>query len=310
MKNFPIKTTRLPGSWLPLLRTAALLSALTIPCSAAAPAEDDRPVEVAAKFKLDTKTNPELPTIYLVGDSTVRVGTKGQRGWGDEFAAFLDTGRVNVVNHAIGGRSSRTFQNEGRWDASLAMMKPGDYVIIQFGHNDSGPLSEPPPVTASTRARGTLRGNGEETVEVDNILTGKHEVVHSYGWYIRRYLRDAKSKGVTPVVCSPIPRQSWKDGKINRASESYAKWAREAAAQEGAWFVDLNEIIAVEYEKLGPEKVEPFFADQGTHTTVDGAKLNARCVIAGLNGLTAKPVDPYLSDAGRKVSPFAAARQN
>lgn len=287
-----------------LFRVGALLGLLISPLAGTQPGEDDRPVEDAAKFKLDTKANSSLPTVYLVGDSTVRVGTKGQRGWGDELAAFFDSGKVNIVNHAIGGRSSRTFQNEGRWDASLAIMKKGDFVIIQFGHNDSGPLSEPPPVTAATRARGTIRGNGEETEEVDNILTGKHEVVHTYGWYLRRYIRDAKAKGVTPVVCSLIPRKSWKDGKINRASGSYGKWAREAALQEGALFVDLNEIIAREYETLGPEKVEPLFADQGTHTSVEGAKLNARCVVSGLKGLPSDPVNKYFSTPGREVAPF------
>jgi lysophospholipase L1-like esterase len=306
MKN----PTSIPSSLRQLFSVGALLGILIMPLvlHAAGPGEDDRPVEDATRFKLDTKANPSLPTIYLVGDSTVRVGTPSQRGWGDELAAFFDTGKVNIVNHAIGGRSSRTFQNEGRWDASLAMMKKGDFLIIQFGHNDSGPLSEPPPVTAATRARGTIKGNGEETQELDNILTGKHEVVHTFGWYIRKYIRDAKAKGVTPVVCSLIPRKSWKDGKINRASGSYGEWAREAAEQEGALFIDLNEIIAREYERLGPEKVDPLFADKGTHTSVDGAKLNARCVVSGLKGLSADPVGKLLSDAGRETPPFPSTK--
>ena len=201
-------------------------------------AEDERPVEDAKKFKLATKADNSLPTIYLIGDSTVRVGTPNQRGWGDEIAAYFDTKAINVVNHAIGGRSSRTFQNEGRWDASLEKMQKGDFVIMQFGHNDPGPINEPPPVTSATRARGTIKGNGEETKEIDNILTGKHEVVHTYGWYIRKYIRkyirDAKAKGVTPVVCSPIPHKSWKEGTISRANESYGKWAARQPSRKRA----------------------------------------------------------------------------
>ena len=274
--------------------------AFSLATSTSRSAEDERPVENAAKFKLDTKSNKSLPTVYLVGDSTVRVGTPNQRGWGDELAAFFDTHKVNVVNHAIGGRSSRTFQNEGRWDQSLAMMQKGDFAIIQFGHNDGGPTND------DSRARGTIKGNGEETEEIDNMLTHQHEVVHSYGWYIRKYIRDAKAKGVTPIVCSLIPRKTWNDGKVARASDSYGKWAREAAVQEGALFVDLNEIIAQEYEKIGPEKVEPFFADPHTHTSVEGAKFNARCVVAGLKGLPGKPLDRYHSDAGREVPAFSS----
>jgi rhamnogalacturonan acetylesterase len=289
----------------PILTTLSCFAlALFFELQRNASAEDARPVEDAAKFKLDAKAGAALPTLYLAGDSTVRVGTANQRGWGDEIAAFFDTSKINVVNHAIGGRSSRTFQNEGRWDQSLAQMQKGDFVLIQFGHNDNGPLNEPPPVTTATRARGTIKGNGEETQEVDNVLTGKHEVVHSYGWYIRKYIRDAKSKGVTPIVCSPIPRKTWKDGKVARANDSYGKWAREAAAQEGALFIDLNEIIAQEYEKLGEEKVNPLFADEHTHTSIEGAKLNARCVVAGLKGLPGKPLDKYLSDTGREVPTF------
>jgi lysophospholipase L1-like esterase len=282
----------------PLKRLGLALLALSLaPCLAPA-ADDARPVENAALHKLDVKANPALPSIYLIGDSTVRVGTPGQRGWGDELAPFFDTTRINVVNHAIGGRSSRTFQTEGRWAASLAMIRPGDYVIMQFGHNDSGPAND------NSRARGTLHGVGEETQEIDNILTHRHEVVHTYGWYMRQYVRDARAKGAIPIVCSLIPRKVWLNGKMARSTDSYGGWARQVAAQEGALFVDLNEIIAGGYDQMGPEKVEPLFADGHTHTTVAGARFNAQCVVAGLRGLPGRPLDSYLSDAGRAVTPF------
>jgi lysophospholipase L1-like esterase len=261
-------------------------------------AEDARPIEDAAKFKLQTPKNAALPTIWLVGDSTVRVGTPGQRGWGDELGSFFDPNKVNVVNHAIGGRSSRTFQTEGRWANSLALMRKGDFVLIQFGHNDPGPTND------NSRARGTIRGVGEETEEIDNLLTHQREVVHSFGWYLRKYVREAKAKGVTPVVCSPVPRKSWKDNKINRAAGSYGGWAAQVAKQEGGAFVDLNEIIARGYEQMGQEAVNPLFADSGTHTTVAGAQFNAQCVVAGLKALPLHPLDNYLSPAGRGVKPF------
>ena len=120
---------------------------------------------------------------------------------------------------------------------------------MQFGHNDSSPVNETPPVTPSTRARGTIQGNGEETQEVDNILTGKHEVVHSYGWYLRQVITTAKAKGAVAIACSPIPHNSWsKDGKTVRRATNYGLWAKQAAEQDHAFFVDLNEIIARGYE--------------------------------------------------------------
>src|SRR5262249_38791351 len=107
------------------------------------------------------------PTLFIVGDSTVKNGTKGQMGWGEAIAKHFDKDKIKVANHAIGGRSSRTFQTEGRWDKILAAARPGDLVLIQMGHNDGGPLDD------AKRARGSLRGTGEETREIDNPITRK-----------------------------------------------------------------------------------------------------------------------------------------
>src|SRR5262249_38052832 len=139
------------------------------------------------------------PTLYIVGDSTVKNGANNQRGWGERIAKLFDTGKINVENRAIAGRSSRTFINEGRWDKILEVAKPGDFVIIQMGHNDGGLVDD------GQRARGSLPGIGEETKEIDNSQTHQHEVVHTYGWYLRKYIADARAKGMTPILCSQIP---------------------------------------------------------------------------------------------------------
>lgn len=283
---------------------AAFTACATPPVSG--PIADDRPVEDAAAQGLQTRAADQLPTLWIIGDSTVKVGTPGQRGWGDEIGPFFDSTRINVVNRAIGGRSSRTFITEGRWEGILAEIQPGDIVLMQFGHNDASPINEDPPVTNSTRARGTIRNNSDESVDVINILTGKPETVRSYGWYLRQYIANAKEKGAVAIVCSPIPRKSWSpSGTVNRAGDSWGLWARQAAEQGGALFVDLNEVIARGYEALGPTAVDAFFADRGTHTSPDGAAFNARGVVAGLNGLGASnPLALYLSEAGRAVPAF------
>src|SRR5689334_14788892 len=172
------------------------------------------------------------PTLYLIGDSTVNTPTKGQQGWGSPLPDFFDLKNISVVNRARGGRSSRTFYTEGLWDQVRDSLKPGDFVLMQFGHNDGGPL-------ADGRARASLKGNGDETQDVDNKTTSKKETVHTYGWYLRKYITDAKAKGATPIVLSPIPRNIWKDGQVARAANDYGKWAAEAAKSESALFINL-----------------------------------------------------------------------
>jgi lysophospholipase L1-like esterase len=228
----------------------------------------------------------QTPTLWIIGDSTVRNNTKGQQGWGDPLKGLFDSTKIKVENRALGGRSSRTFHTEGLWAKIVANMKEGDFVLMQFGHNDGGPLD-------SGRARASLRGTGEDTFEIVD-LKGKKETVHTYGWYMRKYCTDAKAKGATPIVLSPIPRNIWMAGKVARASRDYGKWSMETAKTESVPFVDLNEIIAVHYEKLGKEKVDPLFFGDHTHTSPPGAKLNAECVVEGLRGLKDCSLCKYL----------------
>jgi len=140
-----------------------------------------------------------LPTIFIAGDSTAARGAGDrQQGWGEPFASYFDPTKINVVNLARGGRSSRTFITEGLWDQLLAQVKTGDTVLIQFGHNDGGPINDEPP--PPLRARGTLPGLGDETKEIDNVLTKQHEVVHTFGWYMRRTIRSSTSRATPPTV--------------------------------------------------------------------------------------------------------------
>jgi lysophospholipase L1-like esterase len=230
-----------------------------------------------AKYTAQAKSR--LPTLFIIGDSTVNNHTAGLMGWGDPIASLFDKTKITVDNRARGGRSSRTFYTEGLWNLVLSALQPGDFVLMQFGHNDGGSLTE-------DRARASLKGSGDESQEVTMAATGKQEVVHTYGWYLRRYIVGAKSKGATPIVLSPIPRNIWKDGKVVRASRDYGKWSAEAAKLEDASFIDLNEIVAKHYEELGPEQVKAkYFLEDHTHTTPAGATLNAASVIEGLQSL-------------------------
>ncbi|RYD69168.1 MAG: rhamnogalacturonan acetylesterase [Verrucomicrobiaceae bacterium] len=188
---------------------------------------------------------------------------------------------MRVENRALGGRSSRSYLREGLWQKVLEELKPGDFVLIQFGHNDNGPLAE-------GKARASLKGNGEDVEEVVLTETGQPETVHSFGWYLRKYIAETKAKGATPIVCSLVPRNIWKDGKVTRGASGHGGWAAEAAQQGRAHFIDLNEIVARRYEQEGEEVVAAryFTKVDHTHTTPAGARLNAECVVEGLKGLS------------------------
>ena len=234
----------------------------------------------------------DKPTFYIIGDSTVRngdgTGKNNLWGWGSFMANYFDTTKIDIQNHALGGRSSRTFITEGRWDKIMATLMKGDYVIMQFGHNDGGPLDD------TARARGTIKGIGEESKEIYNPIRKVQEVVYTYGYYMRKYIRDAKSKGAIPIVCSPIPRNQWKDGKVGRSAESYSGWAEQVAKEEGAQFINLNEIIAAKYEELGTDAVKAFFPADNTHTNKEGAQLNAQIVIDALKKQSPDKLEKYL----------------
>ena len=234
---------------------------------------------------------PPIPTVFLVGDSTVKTGTKGQQGWGDPVAAYFDKNKIRVQNKALGGRSSRTYQTEGLWDKVLAAAKPGDFVLIQMGHNDSGPIDD------KERARGSLPGIGDETKEIDNPVTGKKEVVHTYGWYVRKYVADARAKKLTPIILSPVPhcpRKKVEPGSVE--TNNYVIWSEQVARAEKADFINLNKIVMGKYAALSPEdiKAKYFTPVDNTHTSPAGAELNAACVVEGIRDLKDCPLNDYL----------------
>lgn len=272
----------------------------TSPTVSTDPPLSERLHAAEARLHLPVPANPHLPTLWLIGDSTVRNGhgdgANGQWGWGEPLVDYFDASRINVVNRAIGGLSSRTFFTEGHWEEDLAMMKRGDVMLVQFGHNDSGLLDDP------ARSRATIPGTGEETREIENPILKMHETVHTYGWYLRKYIRDAKAKGVTPIVCTLIPRKIWKDGKIVRNDDTYAGWARTVASEEKVQLIDLNQRIALRYDALGEANVEPLFVDPHTHTSRAGAEMNAEVVVQGLKSLKHDPVGKDLSTKGKAVA--------
>ena len=202
----------------------------------------------------DTKTASSRkegrPVLFTVGDSTVKNNDNdknGMWGWGSVIAERFNLDKISVENCAMAGRSARTFLDEGRWDKVYNALQPGDFVLIQFGHNDAGDINV-------GKARAELPGSGEESKVFKMEATGKNQVIYTFGWYLRKFIMDVKEKGATPIVLSHTPRNKWKENKIERNTASFGKWTREAAEATGAYFIDLNKLTADKLEKKGSKK--------------------------------------------------------
>lgn len=233
------------------------------------------------------------PVLFTIGDSTVKNSDNdenGMWGWGSVIHELFDLNRIAVENHAMAGRSARTFLDEGRWDKVYNALQPGDFVLIQFGHNDLGDINV-------GKARGELRGAGDESKVFLMEKTGKYQVIYTFGWYLRKFIRDAQEKGAIPIVLSHTPRNMWDNGQIIRNTSSFGTWTKAAADATGAYYVDLNKITADKLQEMGYEKglrlVGEYFKKDHTHTSLKGAKLNAESITEGLKAVEC-PLAGYL----------------
>ena len=246
-----------------------------------------------------------IPQLFVAGDSTAseyKPNPKNQQGWGAVLQPLFDDAKLRVVDVARGGRSSRTFITEGHWDRMLAEVRAGDFVIVQFGHNDSGALNqEPAGSTRPLRARGTIPGTGNESEEIDNVITGKHETVYSFGWYLRKMIADTRAKGATPILLTLTKTNHWNDGRIPCDAGSYRLWTWQTAMSEKVAFVDLTRIIADRFQREGPDAVTAQFIDDTVHTNITGAEANARDVVSALRANKDLSLRAALSAIGRAV---------
>ena len=233
------------------------------------------------------------PVLFTVGDSTVKNTDKdenGMWGWGSVIHELFDTERISVENHAKAGRSARTYLDEGRWDKIYHALQPGDFVLIQFGHNDAGDIN-------TGKARAELPGSGNESKVFKMEKTGSYQVVYSFGWYLRKFIMDVKEKGAVPIVLSHTPRNKFDNGEIERNTNSFGKWTREAAEAAGAYFIDLNKISGDKLQDMGYNQglrvVGTYFNHDHTHTSLKGARMNARSIADGLKA-TDCPLKDFL----------------
>ncbi|HWW98736.1 MAG TPA: rhamnogalacturonan acetylesterase, partial [Edaphobacter sp.] len=260
----------------------------------------DAPPQTPAQTSVaqNAPLNPALPTLFIVGDSTAR--NQADLGWGDHFAHYFDTTKINIANRARAGRSSRSYYNEGLWANVLAEMKSGDFVLIQMGHNDGG--GDP---ANDAKARSSVKGTGDDTAEylipkpfTTGPLAGQtKETVHSYGWYLRKYINDTRAKKATPILLTVTIRNIWvndADGNLRIERDmGYRDYEYQIAASENVPVVDMATVEADRLDALGPEKTALLFPIDHTHTSAEGAERNAESVVIALRNANS-PLTAYL----------------
>lgn len=208
--------------------------------------------------------NKEKIHVYLASDSTVQTyhDDKEQAGWG-QFIQDYFTDRVHVHNHAIGGRSSKTFIQEGRLDEIIEDITKGDYLLIQMGHNDS---------TKIRPERYT-------------------EPYGDYQEYLQQYIDKARSKQAIPILITPVGRLHYVDREFLADFGDYRNAMKEVAAESDVPLIDLMESSIGYFTTIGYEQAEKLFmisvnGTDCTHFTKKGANEMAKLVAKGVKGLS------------------------
>ena len=246
----------------------------------------------------NVKREEGKPVVFICGDSTVKNEDKadhtGMWGWGSLAKTVFDTLKITVSNQAIPGRSTRKFLNDGRWERVYNSLQPGDFVLLQFGHNDIGDMT-------SKKGRAVI-ASAQDTCHVYQIEDdGRYELIYSFGWYLKKFIDDVREKGATPVLLSLTPRNEWPNGKIERRDDSYGRWYRDVVAETGVDFVDIHNISAdfldKKFASKDPEKCKQkaavYFNHDHTHTSYQGALMNAKSLAKGLKAQKS-PLADYL----------------
>ena len=222
-------------------------------------------------IEINTAGTPSTPTVYIAGDSTVqsyKSSAAPQQGWGNRIPEYFNN-KINFVNKAIGGRSSKSFAVQGRLDEIISMLHKNDYLFIQFGHNDA-----------------------------DIKKPERYADISTYKMYLKKYIDGAHSKGSTPVLITPVARLHYTDGKFINDFPNYVDAMKEVAKETNTKCIDLMSKSLDCWTSLGYDKVYPFYlvSSNGTdytHFTEDGAYKVADLITKGLKE-DKLPITKYL----------------
>ncbi|MFL6337369.1 MAG: rhamnogalacturonan acetylesterase [Pyrinomonadaceae bacterium] len=228
-------------------------------------------------------------TVFIAGDSTAANKAENKRpetGWGEQLQKRFDDKRVRVDNHAANGRSTRTFISEGRWQTLIDKVKAGDYVLIQFGHNDESPQKV-------------------------NAYTPPDDFRHN----LERFVAEVRAKKATPVLLTPVMRRRFdKDGKVYDTHGEYPDLTRRVAAEQKVALIDMHRLSEKVLVKYGPEGSRKLFlqlkagenpnypegVEDNTHFSPVGADIMAGLAVDGMREQKLGLVKFLKKEAGAK----------
>ena len=210
----------------------------------------------------------QKPTLFLVGDSTMAdkkdPDKNPEHGWG-QILPTLMTNTISIQNHAANGRSSKSFRTEGLWDKVYTQLKKGDYVIIQFGHNDESP---------------------------DKIE--RYTPPDTFVLNLARFVKESRAKGATPILLSPVSRRQFDStGRVKETHKIYTALVQKAAAEMNVTYIDLDAKSRELYQQFGPDNSKLLFLqlrpgenpnypngrNDNTHFNELGARLIAQIIL-------------------------------
>ncbi|TVY16649.1 Rhamnogalacturonan acetylesterase, partial [Lachnellula arida] len=217
-------------------------------------------------------TKRATPTVYLAGDSTMALGGggTGTQGWGVYLPYSLT---IPVVNDAIAGRSARSYTDEGRFTTLAASVSSGDFVIIEFGHNDGGSL------TPTDNGRSDCVGSGNET-----CTTAAGVVVQTYPTYLTAAAELMTAKGAHVIISSPTPDNVCESGTCTYTASRFTGYCEIVVGNVGseASFVDHGTYVADRWIALGATATDAFYPIDHTHTSPEGAAIVAALFVKGV----------------------------
>ncbi|CAK5283463.1 unnamed protein product [Mycena citricolor] len=233
-------------------------------------------------------------TIYLAGDSTMAPGGGGgvTDGWGQYVGQFFS---IPVVNSAIAGRSARSYTTEGRFSAMLGKVKSGDFVVMEFGHNDvsSGAIDN---------GREDASGDSLTATSVVKESDGSTQVIHTFNFYMENAAKAFRTKGATVIISSQTPIEKWNADNTSIATPRpvFVQYAAEVAGNTSATYVDHFSYIVQAYNKIGEPTVATYYPMDHTHTTPAGATVVAKAFVRALLCGTST-MKRFLNAAGNSV---------